>query len=101
MVERSQKQWDACTTKDVDVTLGYSSAGYALGNVQRDGDLMTVRMADNGGLHGPRACQQAMGVRNNVVVETRTCNVPDIQNTYDPAKGGNGIPTGPVPSPKT
>lgn len=87
-VERSQKQWDACTSKDVDVTLGYeNSAGYALGNVQRDGDLMTVSMADNGGLHGPRACQQAMGVRNNVVVETRTCNVPDIQNTYDPAKG--------------
>lgn len=85
---RSQKQWDACTANDVDVTLGYeNSASYALSNVQRYSDLMTVSMADNGGLHGARACQQAMGVRNNVVVETRSCNVPDIQNTYDPAKG--------------
>lgn len=85
---RSQKQWDACTANDVDVTLGYeNSASYALSSVQRYSDLMTVSMADNGGLHGARACQQAMGVRNNVVVETRSCNVPNIENTYDPAKG--------------
>lgn len=87
-MERSQNQWDACAANDVDATLGYeNSASYALGNVQRYTDLMTVSMATNGGLNGPRACQQAMGVRGNVVVETRTCNVPDIENTYDPAKG--------------
>ncbi len=87
-MERSQSQWDACAANDVDATLGYeNSASYALGNVQRYTDLMTVSMATNGGLNGPRACQQARGVRSNVVVETRTCNVPNIENTYDPAKG--------------
>jgi hypothetical protein len=87
-LERSQKQWEACSTNEVDATLGYeNSASYILGSVQRDGDLMTVSMATNGGLNGPRACQQAMGLRSNVIIETRTCNVPDVQNTYDPARG--------------
>lgn len=87
-LKRSQNQWEACAANDVDATLGYeNSASYALGSVARSGDLMTVSMATNGGLNGPRACQQAMGVRSNVIVETRTCNVPNIQNSYDPARG--------------
>lgn len=48
---------------------------------------MTVSMASNGGLNGARACQRAMGVRSNVIFETRTCNRPNIQNSYDPASG--------------
>ena len=87
-LQRSQNQWEACAANDVDATLGYeNSASYVLGTVERSGDLMTVSMATNGGLNGPRACQQAMGLRSNVIVETRTCNVPDIQNAYDPARG--------------
>lgn len=87
-MKRSQNQWQACAANDVDATLGYeNSASYVLGTVERSGDLMTVSMATNGGLNGPRACQQAMGLRSNVIVETRTCNVPDIQNTYDPDRG--------------
>lgn len=86
--EHSQAQWEACAANEVDATLGYeNSASYVLGDVQRYGNLMTVSMATNGGLNGPRACQQAMGLRSNVIIETRACNVPDIQTNYDPAKG--------------
>ena len=44
-------------------------------------------MAKNDGLNGPGACQQALGAHLNVVVEVRTCEVPDIVNAYDPAQG--------------
>ena len=40
--------------------------------------MITVAMASNGGENGPDACQQALGVRENVVVETRTCEVPNV-----------------------
>jgi serine/threonine-protein kinase len=60
-------------------TLGFENgAGYTLGKVQREGELITVAMASNGGENGPDACQQALGVRENVVVETRTCEVPNV-----------------------
>jgi serine/threonine-protein kinase len=74
----SQTQWNACANGEVDVTLGFENGrGFRLGSVQRrQGDLLTVSMADNGGLNGAHACQQALGVRANVVVETRTCEVP-------------------------
>jgi len=39
------------------------------------------------GENGPDACQQALGARQNVVVETRTCKVPDVNATYDPVRG--------------
>ena len=54
-------------------------------------------MATNGGLNGPDACQQAMGVRNNVVVETRTCGVPNVLSTYDPTNGWPRDPGWAVP----
>ncbi len=44
-------------------------------------------MATYSGENGPDACQQALGVRENVVVESRTCKVPDVIATYDPNHG--------------
>jgi serine/threonine-protein kinase len=95
---RSQTHWNACAGSDVDATLGYENgASYALSNVQRAGNVLTVAMATNGGLNGPDACQQAMGVRDNVVVEARTCGVPNVLSTYDPANGWPRDPDWAVP----
>jgi hypothetical protein len=74
-----QRQWQACIGTDVGVTLGYENAcGFNLGNVKNSGNLITVSMAYNGGETGPDACQQALGVNDNVVVEARTCQAPTV-----------------------
>jgi serine/threonine protein kinase len=94
----SQAQWSTCATSEVDATLGYENgAGYALSKVQRQGDLITVSMATNGGENGPDACQQALGAHENVIVETRTCQVPDIVTNFDPAQGWPRDPKWAVP----
>jgi serine/threonine-protein kinase len=87
LLASSQTQWNACTHSRVDVTLGYENGrGFTLGSVQRQDDLITVSMASNDGLTGPDACQQALGARDNVVVETRTCEVPSVASSpMDPA----------------
>ena len=73
----SQAQWSTCAKGDVDATLGFENgARYAFGKVQRQGDLINVSMATHGGENGPDACQQALGAHENVIVETRTCQVP-------------------------
>jgi serine/threonine-protein kinase len=75
----TQAQWDRCGSGQVDVSLGYENArGYTLGRVQRQGDLITVAMASPGGENAPDACQQALGVQENAVVEVRTCAVPNV-----------------------
>jgi serine/threonine-protein kinase len=90
----SQEQWETCSKEEVDATLGFENgAGYILGDVERDGEVITVSMATNGGENGPDACQQALGVSENVVVESRSCQVPDVQNTYDPSKGWEKNPS--------
>jgi serine/threonine protein kinase len=77
-VKSSQAQWETCSQGKVDASLGYENGrGYTLGKVQRQGDLITVTMASNGGETGPDACQQSLGAAQNVVVETRTCAVPN------------------------
>ena len=65
--------------------------------MQRQGDLITVSMATNSGLNGPDACQQALGAHENVIVETRTCQVPNVVTNYDPAKGWPRDPGWAVP----
>jgi serine/threonine protein kinase, bacterial len=83
-----QAQWDACTKGEVSANFGYENArGFTLGGVQRDGDLMAVSMGSPGGLNAPDACQQALGVRVNVVVETRTCEGPTFAT--NPNYGGD------------
>nr|WP_308289992.1 sensor domain-containing protein [Mycolicibacterium sp. PAM1] len=83
-----QRQWAACSKPadppypnfpdiDVSVVYGYENGrSFILGNVERIEDTIVVSMASNDPLWGAHACQQALGVRNNVVVEARTCQVP-------------------------
>jgi PknH-like extracellular domain len=62
----AQAQWSTCAKSEVDATLGYENgAGYALGKVQRQQDLITVSIATNSGENGPDACQQALGAHEN------------------------------------
>lgn len=87
-LQDQQQRWTACaqpptapypdTPKvDVAVTLGYeNSRAFVLGPVQAQGNVIAMSMASNGGLEGPDACQIALGVRDSVVVQARTCQVP-------------------------
>jgi serine/threonine-protein kinase len=90
----SHTQWNGCANSEVDAVLGYENGrGFTLGSVQRDGDLMTVSMAYSGGETGPDACQQALGVRENVVVETRTCEAPTFTtNPNNPGDPDSAVP---------
>ena len=66
---------------------------WKLGDVQRQRDLLTVSMASNG-YQGAAACQQVLGVRENVVVGTRSCNdVGQSAPSYDAVR--NVWPTDP------
>jgi PknH-like extracellular domain len=74
----SQSQWETCSRSVVGVELGFeNSRGYTLGTIQRQGDLITVKMASPEGENPVDACQQALGAQENVVVETRSCAVPN------------------------
>jgi serine/threonine-protein kinase len=87
-LKSSQAQWDTCSRSEVDATLGFENGrGYTLGRVQQQGDLITVAMASPGGERAAEACQQALGVQENVVVEARTCTTPSVDaapGTSDP-----------------
>lgn len=77
-LKSSQAQWETCSKSEVDVNLGFENGrGYTLGTVKRQGDLITVPMASPGGENSADACQQALGAQGNVVVEARTCSVPN------------------------
>ena len=94
----SQAQWSTCAKGDIDANLGFENgARYASGKVQRQGDLITVAMATNSGMNGPDACQQALGAHENVIVETRTCQVPNVVTNFDPVKGWPRDPGWAVP----
>jgi hypothetical protein len=82
-----QAGWNACANSDVDVTLGYENGrGFKSGSVRHKDDLVTISMADNGGMSGAHACQQALGIHANVIAEVRTCDVPPgISNPMVPA----------------
>lgn len=95
---RTQAQWTTCARSDVDANLGFENgARYALSAVGQAEGSIAVAMATSSGLNGPDACQQAMGVRRNVVVEVRTCEVPDDQVSYDPTNGSKRDPGWAVP----
>jgi serine/threonine-protein kinase len=83
----TQTRWNSCANTEVDVTLGFENGrGFKLGSVQHHDDLITISMADNGGLLGAHACQQALGAHGNVVVEVRACDVPtSVTNPTIPA----------------
>ena len=96
LLKSSQSQWDTCSSSEVDVTLGFENGrSFKLGDVKHEGDLITIRMASWGGLNGLHACQQALGVRANVVVEARTCEEPSVPNftPNDPVNPAWASPT--------
>ena len=90
-----QRQWAACSTPadlphpnfpdiDVSVIFGYENGrSFILGNVERIGDMIVISMASNDPVWRAHACQQALGVRNNVVAEARTCQVPPNAASID------------------
>jgi serine/threonine-protein kinase len=81
ILKSSQDQWNTCRRSAVDVTLGYENGrSFQLGDVEHEDDQIAVRMASWGGLNGLHACQQALGVPGNVVVEARTCEEPLVPN---------------------
>ncbi|OBI39447.1 hypothetical protein A5709_00380 [Mycobacterium sp. E1386] len=81
VLKSATARWNTCSGTEVDVTLGYENGrGFHLGDVTHEGDLITISMASWGGLNGLHACQQALGVRANVVVEARTCEEPSVPN---------------------
>jgi serine/threonine protein kinase len=81
-LKSSKAQWDTCSRSEVDATLGFENGrGYTLGRVKQQGDLITVAMASPGGERAAEACQQALGVQENVVVEARTCTTPSVNAT--------------------
>jgi hypothetical protein len=81
ILKSSQDQWNTCRHSTVDVTLGYENGrSFQLGDVEHEDNQIAVRMASWGGLNGLHACQQALGVRGNVVVEARTCEEPLVPN---------------------
>ena len=86
----SQSQWETCSRSDVGVELGFENArGYTLGTIQRQGDLITVKMASPAGENPVDACQQALGAQENVVVETRSCAVPNNTKVGPPYSDPN------------
>jgi serine/threonine protein kinase len=96
ILKSSQAKWDSCSRSvEVDVTLGYENGrGFRLGDVKREGDLITISMASQSGLTGLHACQQVLGVRANVVVEVRTCEEPSVPiNWQVPANPGWASPS--------
>ncbi len=94
----SLSTWQACATTEVEVTLGFENGrGWQLGKVTTEDNIIAVSMADNGALNGAHACQQAMGVRENVVVEARTCQDPKNAGGYDPVQGWEKDPNWAVP----
>lgn len=88
----AQNRWTSCATGEVSQKEGPESGyGWQLGSVNREGDLLVVPMASNGAMTGARACQQVLGLRENVVIGTRTCHdveqstgtqYDSVQNTW-------------------
>jgi serine/threonine protein kinase len=81
----SQRQWQSCAAGVVSYrvpnTMGEVGWGFNLGNVALHDDVLTVSMAGINRESGNNACQQALGVRANVVVGARNCVEPDIPVT--------------------
>lgn len=90
----SQDQWQSCANSGVTETVPpEDSRQFGLGPVNRTADLLTISMASNGPKGGAFACQQALGVRENVVVGTRSCIV--VEETYETEMNSAGWPTNP------
>jgi serine/threonine protein kinase len=81
-LKASQHQWQSCATGQVRYlkpgTDGEGGGTFDLGSVDLRGDVLTVPMISLSNLNGDNACQQALGVRANVVTGARTCLSPNL-----------------------
>jgi hypothetical protein len=77
----SQRQWETCASGQVSVGTrgqnGENGLTFTLGAVQLANNVLTVPMIANNHESGGSACQQAMGVRANVIVGARSCRYPE------------------------
>lgn len=89
----SQQRWQSCAadtvTEDVPPE---NNRAFQLGAVQDSGDLLTVSMAANNH-NGAQACQQVLGVRENVVVGACSCD--NIEESASTGYSGAGWPVNP------
>ncbi|ORV80838.1 hypothetical protein AWC11_27655 [Mycobacterium interjectum] len=92
VVTSQTRQWQACAnrpnpypppTRALQIGQRHGEGGYSwtLADVQAGQDLITVKMAGYDNEAGSdQACQQALGVRANVVIKTKACQ--DISQSY-------------------
>lgn len=82
LLRSAEGKWKTCASLKVYATFGYESgAGYIFARVASQNDMITLAMASTNNLgptNGADACQQALGTRENVVVEVRTCQAPNL-----------------------
>lgn len=69
----TESQWESCANNGVVQGSGEDIWTFNFSTVQTAGDMVTVSMAAPQVESGGRACQSAIGVRANVMVEAWTC----------------------------
>lgn len=93
-----QGWWNSCQgAQGVSVEFGPENGrDFTVGEIQPADNIVTVSMAHSN-YQLTDACQQAMGIGNNVIVEARTCRTPsDQQIAAAPRQPGTPFP---VPNP--
>jgi hypothetical protein len=87
-----ESQWRPCASNGVVQGSGEDKWTFHFSAVQFHGDVVTVSMAAANIESGGRACQTAIGIRANVVVEAWTClwaDFPIGTTTADPSVAGH------------
>jgi serine/threonine-protein kinase len=97
LMHKAEQQWRSCAAGEVkEFVPPESNRPFIFGPVNLQGGLLIVSMAANSALLGAHACQQVLGVRDNVTVSTRSCNlVEDSPATKFDFEGGTGWPRDP------
>ncbi|GAC1646144.1 MAG: hypothetical protein NVS4B6_20050 [Mycobacterium sp.] len=91
-VTAAQSQWRSCANNGVVEGSGEDTWHFNFSAVQFGGDVVTVSMAAPQVESGGRACQTAIGLRANVVVESWTClwiDFPIGTTSGDPSMAGH------------
>ena len=92
VVTAVESQWRSCASNRVVQGSGEDTWTFDFSAVQFRGDVVTVSMAAPQVESGGRACQTAIGLRANVVVEAWTClwaDFPIGTTTGDPGVAGH------------
>ena len=87
-----ESQWQSCVKNGVVQGSGEDIWQFNFSAVQFGGDVVNVSMAAPQVESGGRACQTAIGIRANVVVEVWTClwaDFPIGTTTGDPSVAGH------------